>query len=54
MVLRCLLNECVNIFIVVGEAGEFVDRSLDSSSSISRPAVMHKGSSPRWYDISSS
>lgn len=47
MILLCLLEEGVNVVTVVGEVGEFVDQSLDSPSSISRPAVMHEGSSPR-------
>lgn len=47
MILWCIPDESVNIFTVLGEVGEFVGRSLDRSSSIDRPAMMHKGSSPR-------
>lgn len=36
----------VDVVIVVGEVGEFVDASLDSSSSINRRAVEEGSSDP--------
>lgn len=46
MVLRCLSGNNVNVVAVVGEEGEFIDQSLDSSS-IDQRAMVHNGSSPR-------